>query len=467
MNIKNRLTLLFTAIVAIIFTTILTAIYLISVRYSEASFYDRLHERAIIASKIFLEKDQIDKQRLVEFEQRFLETLSHEVLEIYDDNNTPTFISKSEQFSLSKEELDRIRSLKSINFQKEGRYVAGLFYQDGQGHFVIVASAIDKVGTAKIGKLRLVMIISFFIGLIITYFSGRLFAENALNPINDVINQVREITDSNLNMRVVAGNNNDEIGKLTTTFNEMLTRIQDAFDAQRSFASHASHELRTPLTAIIGELQILSSKKRNPEQYKEGIQTALNEAKLLKTIIDDLLTFTRTNLHDSDTFKEELRIDELLWEIQEEIMLRNKEAKLKIIFNQMPENQDSLSVKGNKHLLEVALINVIENAIKYSDNQGVICNLECSNDFIKITIIDKGIGIPLSDLKHVTEPFYRAANVRNYNGSGIGLALTQKIIEKHKGGMHIFSAEGKGTTISLVFPILNLEEDKEIVQEYF
>lgn len=252
MNIKNRLTLLFTTIVAIIFTTILTAIYLISVRYSEASFYDRLHERAIIASKIFLEKDQIDKQRLVEFEQRFLETLSHEVLEIYDDNNIPTFIGKSEKLSLSEEELDRIRSLKNVNFQKEGRYVAGLFYQDGQGHFVIIASAIDEIGTAKIGRLRLVMIISYFIGLIITYFSGRVFAENALSPINDVVNQVREITDSNLNMRVVAGNSNDEIGKLTTTFNEMLTRIQDAFDAQRSFASHASHELRTPLTAIIG-----------------------------------------------------------------------------------------------------------------------------------------------------------------------------------------------------------------------
>lgn len=176
-----------------------------------------------------------------------------------------------------------------------------------------------------------------------------------------------------------------------------------------------------------------------------------------------MLTFTRTNLHDGDTFNEELRIDELLWEIQEEIRLRNREAKLKITFNQMPENQDFLTVKCNKHLLEVALINVLENAIKYSDNQEVICNLECSNSLIKITIIDKGIGIPLSDLKHVTEPFYRATNVRNYNGSGIGLALTQKIIERHKGDMHIFSAEGKGTTISIVFPVLSLGEDKEIL----
>ncbi len=467
MNIKNRLTFLFTAIVAIIFTTILTAIYLISVRYSEASFYDRLHERAIIASKIFLEKDQLSKQRFFEFEQRFLETLSHEVLEIYDDNNTPTFISKNEKLSFSKEELDRIRVLKNVNFQRDKRYITGFFYQDEQGHFVIIASAIDEVGTAKISKLRLLMVVSFLIGLVITYFSGMLFAENALSPINEVVDQVREITDSNLNMRVVAGNGNDEIGKLTVTFNEMLARIQEAFDAQRNFASHASHELRTPLTAIIGELQILTSKARSPEQYKEGIEIALKEAKLLKAIIDDLLIFTRTNLHDSETFREELRIDELLWEIQEEIMLRNKGAKFKILLNQMPENQDFLSVRGNRHLLEVALINVIENAIKYSDNQEVICSLECSNYFIKITISDKGIGIPLTDLKHVTEPFYRAGNVRNYNGSGIGLALTQKIIEKHKGGMQIFSAEGKGTTISIVFPVLKIAEDKEMMNESF
>ncbi|TAH21922.1 MAG: HAMP domain-containing protein [Cytophagales bacterium] len=454
MNIKNRLTLLFTAIVAVIFTTILTAIYLISVRYSEASFYDRLHERAIIASKIFLEKDQLSKQRLFEFEQRFLETLSHEVLEIYDDNNTPTFISKSEHLNLSKEELDRIRTLKSVNFQKDNRYIAGLFYQDVQRHFVIVASAIDEVGTAKISKLRLVMIISFLIGLIITYFSGRLFAEKALSPIKEVVEQVRKITDSSLNMRVIAGHRNDEIGKLTLTFNEMLARIQEAFNAQRSFTSHASHELRTPLTAIIGELQMLLSKERTAEQYKEGIDIALKEAKLLKTIIDDLLTFTRTNLHDGETFKEELRIDEILWEIQEELLLRNKTAKLRMTFSQMPENQDLLSILGNRHLLGVALVNVIENAIKYSDNQEVSCTLEYSNFFVKIIVTDKGIGIPLSDLKHITEPFYRASNVRSYNGSGIGLALTQKIIEKHKGAMQIFSVEGKGTTISLVFPVL-------------
>lgn len=460
MNIKNRLTFLFTAIVALIFTVVLTAIYLMSVRYSEASFYDRLHERAIIASKIFLEKDQLGKQRLFEFEQRLLETLSHEVLEIYDDNNTPTFISKSEHLALSKEELNRIRTLKSVNFQKDNRYVAGLFYQDVQGHFVIVASAIDEVGTAKISKLRLVMIFSFLIGLIITYFSGMAFAENALSPIKEVVEQVRKITDSSLNMRVVAGNSNDEIGKLTLTFNEMLSRIQEAFDAQRSFTSHASHELRTPLTAIIGELQTLLVKDRNAEQYKEGIDIALKEAKFLKTIIDDLLTFTRTNLHDGETFKEELRIDEILWEVQDELKLRNKDAKIRMNFAQMPQNQDLLSIRGNRHLLGVALVNVIENAIKYSSNQEVNCILEYSNFFVKITVIDKGIGIPIGDLKHIAKPFYRASNVRNYNGSGIGLALTQKIIEKHKGAMQIFSSEGKGTTINLVFPVLKNDASK-------
>ncbi len=469
MTIRNRLTLLFTAIVAVIFAAILTAIYLISLRYSEASFYDRLHERAIIASKIFLAKDQLSKERLFEFEQRFLEKLSHEVLEIYDEKDSTTFISKEEKLSFSKEELARIRMFKLVNFQKQERYVVGLYYQTQQqgsseGNFVIIASAIDVVGTAKIARLRLVMLVSFFISLIITYLSGRLFAENALNPIKEVVTQVKEITDSNLNMRVFAGNSTDEIGILTQTFNEMLVRIQSAFDAQRNFASHASHELRTPLTAIIGELQILTTKERTVEDYKKGLQIALKEAKLLKTIIDDLLVFTRTNLQE-DNFKETLRIDELLWEIQEEIIVRNKEAKLKISFHQMPENQDLLRIQGNKHLLEVALVNVIENAIKYSDNQEVSCTLNYEHHFIKITITDKGIGIPLYDLKHITEPFFRASNVRNYSGTGIGLALTHKIIDNHKGGLQIFSTEAQGTTVNIVLPTLKIEEEK--VQEIF
>ena len=466
MTIKSRLTMLFTAIVAVIFTVILSAIYLISLNYSESYFYDRLHERAIIASKIYLEKDQMSKQMLVEIEQRDLETLSHEVLQIYDDNNQPTFIGHDETLSLTAKELDRIRSAKLFNFRKDDRYISGFFYQDGQRHFVIVASAVDLVGTTKIEKLRLAMIISFFVALIITYFSGRLFAENALSPIKEVVNQVQEITDSNLNMRVIAGNENDEIGQLTLTFNQMLSRLQDAFEEQRSFASLASHELRTPLTAIIGELQMLTSKERTTQQYREGVSIALKEAKLLKSIIDDLLTFTRANLQDKENMLDFCRIDELIWEVQEEIMLRNKEAKLKIIFNQMPEDPDMLTLKGNKHLLDVALTNVIENAIKYSDNQEVICQLDYDNFFIKIRVIDHGIGIPASNLKHILEPFYRAENAKSYQGSGIGLALTNKIIQQHKGAMQIFSTEGTGTTVNIVLPAVNPAKI-EIAEELF
>jgi signal transduction histidine kinase len=466
MSIKSRLTMLFTAIVAVIFTVILSAIYLISLNYSESYFYDRLHERAIIASKIYLEKDQLSKQMLVEIEQRYLETLSHEVLQIYDDNNKPTFIGHDETLSLSAKELDRIRSAKLFNFQKDDRYISGFFYQDGERHFVIVASAMDVVGTTKIKRLRLAMIVSFFIGLIITYFSGRLFAENALSPIKEVVNQVQEITESNLNMRVIAGNDHDEIGQLTFTFNQMLARLQDSFEEQRSFASLASHELRTPLTAIIGELQMLTTKERTPQQYKEGISIALKEAKLLKTIIDDLLTFTRANLQDREDMLDFCRIDELIWEVQDEIMLRNKEGKLKIIFNQMPDNPDLLTLKGNKQLLDVALTNVIENAIKYSDSQEVTCQLDYDNHFIKITVTDKGIGIPANNLKHILEPFYRADNAKGYQGSGIGLALTHKIIQQHKGAMQIFSTEGVGTTVNIVLPALKPSEIA-IVEELF
>lgn len=264
--------------------------------------------------------------------------------------------------------------------------------------------------------------------------------------------QVKQITDSNLNMRVSAGNENDEIGRLTHTFNEMLDRIEGAFEAQRSFASLASHELRTPLTAIIGELQVLNTRDRSIEDYKNGIEKALKEAKLLKNIIDDLLIFTRSHLQDKEAMKEVFRIDELLWEIQSTILLRNKNAKLKLIFNQMPDNQDLLKIQGNTDLMRVALTNVVENALKYSNNQEVVCEMKYYENHVNINIVDTGIGIPTKDLKRITEPFYRAENARNYTGSGIGLALTQKIIQKHQGDVYIFSNENQGTTVSINLP---------------
>ncbi|SFE95723.1 sensor histidine kinase [Thermoflexibacter ruber] len=452
MSIRNRLTLLFTAIVAVIFTAILSAIYLLSVNYSESSFYDRLRERAFIAYRIYLEKNQLSKQLLVEFEQEDLEKLSREVLQIYDKQNNVTFISTEDNWKLTQVELNQIKKLKKLNFKKENRYVVGVYHQENNQEFIVVASAIDKVGSSKIKQLQLVIIISFSIGLIIIYLSGHFFANNALNPMNDVMTQVKQITDSNLSMRVSAGNENDEIGRLTRTFNEMLDRIEGAFEAQRSFASLASHELRTPLTAIIGELQVLNTRDRSTQDYKKGIEKALEEAKLLKNIIDDLLVFTRTHLQDGEGMKEIFRIDELLWEIQDTIFLRNKTAKLKLILNQMPENQDLLKIQGNIDLMRVALNNVVENALKYSNNQEVICEMNWYESHIKINIIDTGIGIPAEDLKRITEPFYRAENARTYTGSGIGLALTQKIIQKHQGEMRIRSNENQGTTVSISLP---------------
>jgi signal transduction histidine kinase len=449
MSIRNRLTLLFTTIVAVIFTAILSAIYLLSVNYSESSFYDRLRERAFIAYRIYLETNQLSKQLLMEFEQEDLEKLSREVLQIYDKQNNVTFISTEDNWKLTQQELNQIKKAKKLNFKKEDRFVVGVYHQQSNQEFIVVASAIDKVGNSKIKQLQIVIIVSFSISLIIIYFSGHFFANNALNPINDVMTQVKQITDSNLNMRVSAGNENDEIGRLTRTFNEMLDRIEGAFEAQRSFASLASHELRTPLTAIIGELQVLSTRDRSTEDYKKGIEKALKEANLLKNIIDDLLIFTRSHLQDKEGMKEVFRIDELLWEIYNEIFLRNKNAKLKLVFKQMPENQDFLKIQGNIDLLRVALINVVENALKYSNNQEVICEMNYYENYININIVDTGIGIPTEDLKRITEPFYRAENARTYVGSGIGLALTQKIIQKHQGEMRIFSNENQGTTVSI------------------
>ncbi len=452
MSIRNRLTLLFTTIVAIIFAVILAVIYFINVSYSESSFYNRLKERASIAYKIYIEKNQLSKQLLMDFEQEDLEKLSHEVLQIYDKQNNITFISTENRWKLTQQELNKIKKAQKLSFKKEDRFVVGVYHQENNQEFIVVASAIDKVGSSKIKQLQFVIIISFSISLIIIYLSGHFFANNALNPINEVIKQAKQITDSNLSMRVSAGNKNDEIGRLTHTFNEMLDRIEGAFETQRSFASLASHELRTPLTAIIGELQILGTRDRSKEDYKKGIEKALKEAKLLKNIIDDLLIFTRSHLQDKEVMKEIFRIDELLWEIQNTIDLRNKNAKLKLLFNQMPDSQDLLKIQGNTDLLRVALVNVVENAIKYSGDKEVICEMTYDENHVKINIIDTGIGIPAKDLKYITEPFYRAENARNYVGSGIGLALTQKIIQKHRGEMRIFSDENKGTTVSISLP---------------
>jgi signal transduction histidine kinase len=455
MKIRQRLTLQFVGIVALLFGFVLGAVYYINQINAESDFYKKIEERAYVAAYKFLEEDEVSKDRIEIFEKRYLQSLSNEIIQVLDDSNAYAFIEKDNSLSFTRELLEHIRRDSTVQYREKERQFVGIYYRDNQGNFVILASAVDIPGEAKLDSLRTVLILSFACSLLFIFIGGRFFAERALAPMNAIVRRVRTITASNLHLRIQTNNDKDEIGELALTFNDMLKRLEHSFELQRTFVSNASHELRTPITAIIGEIEVQLTKKRTIEEYKESLQNVLDEAEQLKELLNMLLSLAQTFLLEKNELIEEIRIDELLWEMREDALKTNPKSRIRIDLHVLPENPEALLIHANKFLLASAFRNLLDNAVKFSTNQPVDCRLTTERKMVHITIADQGIGISEGDIQNLFQPFFRAQNARSFFGHGIGLALADKIVRVHGGNIAVSSKLGEGTVFTVTLPTVN------------
>jgi signal transduction histidine kinase len=452
MKIRNRLTLMYTLLVGLILLALsLYVFYLVKLNFHTV-FFNKLESRAVITAQVFLEKDEVSAAKFKDFEERYSQKLPGEKLFVYDKDNKPSFINLDKHEGFPPELINRIRAEKKVEMYDDNRQIVGILYADNQGDFVIIASADDLAGRQSLIFTRNTLLTGYICSLIVIFFSGRFFSKQALNPMSDMVNNVNQITARNLHLRLDEGKGRDEIASLAITFNSMLERLEKSFETEKNFVHNASHQLRTPLASIIVELEVGLTKSRSVEEYQVLLKSVLSESEKLGHIITGLLDLAHINSEDKSLMLEIVRLDELIWDIRDKVSREIPESHLVIHFANLPSTTEDLVIKGNKQMLEIALFNLIENACKFSKNDEVSIHLLSSATGTLITIRDKGIGIPEEELGHISKSFYRAKNASSFQGSGIGLALAEKIIQLHKGVFTIESAVGKGTAIHILFP---------------
>lgn len=451
MKIGTRITLNFTAFVAILFALLLFSIYVLNRRFTRNEFYDLLYARALIQAKAYLDKDESSSNLYREAGRQYAQNVSEEIVRITDAAGNYEFIENTTGKELDKALVARIQKEKHLRFEHNERQYVGILYPDRRGDFVILASAENTTGKAQLTYLRNIMLLSYFATLIGIYLVGILFSRKALQPIQRLLGQVKLVKASNLHLRVDEGKGKDEISALAATFNRMLQHLEESFIIQKAFVSNASHELRTPLTVMIGELQVLISKERSHEEYRQSIASVLHEAEDMNALLNDLLIFARVDAAKGLGTIEEIRLDDLLWEINQKLQQKDPRVKIRLELLNLPDNSDLLNISGNRHLLSVAFTNIIDNAVKYSDFKEVNVQFIYRSDEIRVAVIDRGIGIDETDQKYIYEPFFRGANARNVQGTGIGIPLSARILKLHNGRMDVVSEKNKGTTVTIRF----------------
>jgi len=453
MQIRTRLTLQFLLLGGAIMIIASIAIYFSSAKFREDAFHNRLRTKAISTATLLFSTNKEDADRVLKNEKNAMGNLQNEKIIIINYNNDVVYSSdENGEIKINNSVLEQIRLGYKVTYKQASFDVIGTLFFTTYDRFVVLAAANDIEGFLHLEKLEFILIVVCLISLLLFYIAGWYYSGRALRPISAVVNKVEDISITSLNLRVFEGNGTDEIGRLAKTFNKMLERLETSFAMQKNFIANASHELRTPLTSINGQLEVLMMKDRSGTEYKAALESVLDDIKSLIDLSNRLLLIARTSAEGPVHFNKKIRIDEILWQAQEEIMKFNNDYRINISIDNSLTDSDQMIVVGDESLLKVAVSNIIDNACKYSPNHTVDIKLCHVEKIIEVVFEDKGIGISKEDLQKIFEPFYRGANTISISGTGIGLPLVNQIIKNHNGTVKISSEIGKGTVVNIMLP---------------
>ena len=447
MKIRTRLTILFTVITATILLAFASVIYFSAKKNREKEFYSILKKEAITKANLFFNA-KVDTKTLQDIYRNNREILNEVEVAIYDTGFNLLYHDAVDidYVKETPEMINEIFQKGEIQFYQQDWQVIGLRYEYKNKNYIITATAIDQYGYNKLNSLLKNSIIVFIISIIFIYIAGLYFSKKAFDPVKDMIEKAKVISATNLDLRLNSNGSKDELAELANTFNEMLNRLENSFDAQKHFVSNISHELRTPLAAIITELELSTNKEKSVAEYKSTIQNALGDAKKLVRLLNSLLDLAKASYDPSEIAFKPIRIDEILLDARQQVQQANSDYKIDIVFEQEFENENQISINGNEYLLKVAFANLFENGCKFSKDKQSSVSISFERDKIQLRFTDKGIGISEDDLKYIFTPFYRGENKIYAEGNGIGLALTKNIILLHKGTISVSSKQNEGTT---------------------
>lgn len=453
MKIRTKLTIqyLFFGVITMLITSV--AIYIFSAHFQKEDFYARLKSRANITVRLLIDVDEVDLDLLKKIDRDNPSKLPDEKIIIFDDKDSVLYSSdRAKDLKVTNYILNKVRLHNSIRFYRDNFEALGFLFDGKSNRFVVIAAAIDEQGFMRLKDLRFILTVVFIFSIILFVIAGWFYSGKALRPISKVVEEVEGISISSLHLRVGEGNGTDEIAHLAKTFNNMLERLEIAFITQKNFISNASHELRTPLTSIHGQLEVLLMKDRSSDEYKSVISSVIEDINKMTDLSNKLLLLAQASTARTDSGFKLLRIDEIIWQVLEEVQRYHRNYKIIFSINNDMNNPDQMMIHGDDSLVKAAIINVVENGCKYSKDHSVEIKLGNSEGWIIVSIIDHGIGISAQDLEHVFEPFSRGTNVEMISGHGIGLPLVNQIIKNHHGKIEIISEPQIGSEVLLYFP---------------
>lgn len=303
-------------------------------------------------------------------------------------------------------------------------------------------------------KVTILIILIFSLIILFITVSGSYFVSSIVKPVEKINEITKVIAKGDFTVRL-ENDSDDEIGELSESINEMANQLNQIDKMKNEFISTVSHEIRTPLTAIKGWGETLKSINNDPELTNKGLDIIISETLRLSDMVEELLDFSRMQ---NGNMKINYNVFDLVAVIDSVYLgyKQKAESESKQLIKDISDNAH-LFIEGDQDKIRQVLINIIDNAIKYTEKDDVIkIGLERNEKYVTIYFIDSGKGISEEDLPHIKEKFYKADTT--IRGTGIGLAVADEIVKNHDGKLDIESKIDEGTTVKITLPIYAMED---------
>jgi two-component system OmpR family sensor kinase len=402
--------------------------------------------------------------------------LSPHLIQIIDDQGRITDETVSSRGTNMEVDVERLRLLEvGKNYFETVRLNDGNYlrvatrrvkdHADDGSYFIRLGQSLETLDAAR-WRMLLILGIAIPVALILGSYGGLLLANQALRPVDRITRAAEQISTGDLTERVPMSAKMDEIGRLIVTFNQMISRLQSAFERQKQFTSDASHEMRTPLAVMRGDIEIALRRERSADEYKRVLTSNLEEIVRLSRLVEDLLMLARADYGRLELRHESVDLNKLCQQMVEYISPLAQQKGQDILYYQLNgkahENatvdSGEIKISGDMQRIKQLLLNLLDNAIKYTDFGGkVSLELKREGKCAVITIADTGRGIPPEDLPHIFERFFRKSKTtsdRSATGFGLGLSIVKWIVDSHSGKITAQSEVGRGTTFTVKFPLL-------------
>ncbi len=450
MKIRNRLTLQFIAISVVIFAIAIIFIFQLFRRYVENEFYTHLENKGRMTATMVLQKE-----RELETIDLRADSVGSDLpplgnISIYDERFRCVFTLNTGSRAIDKGDLLKIPDNGTYRFSNGKFRAIGVVERTSSGrrYFVVAEQEPDL---SKLDKLRNILFLAFFLVIAIVAAGGWFYAGQALIPVSFIVNEVEAILPSDLSRRLNRNDNRDELSHLTDTFNQLLDRIEHAFQLQRGFISNVSHELKNPIAIMDAQLQLARNKPRTVEEYDRVLVSLHEDIQDLSDTIDKLLQLARVHSGGRQAIFSDIRLDELVDQSKSILQKTNPHYIINIVIKTLPENERELCIRGDEFLLRTAVLNLMDNCCKFSPDHKARVIIDFDSDY-QLVIEDDGPGIAEQDLPLIFELFYRGKRGNRQKGSGIGLSLVRSIFELFNLRWKVESSDGMGTKFLIAFP---------------